>query len=87
MPKTIAQVIPRETQEAMHVVESELALAFGECGLDMSETDIKKFHKQMKDLDIRVIKIINGPESGYNVFKGKVLVKFIPALSVQGIVI
>lgn len=87
MPKTIAQVLPRETQEAMHVVENELAKAFGECGLDMTETNIKKFHQQMKDLNIKVVKIINGTESGYNVFKGDVLVKYIPALKVGGYVI
>lgn len=87
MPKTISQIVPRETQEAMELVEHELAMAFGDCGMDMTETDIKKFHQQMKDMDIRVIKIINGTESGYNVMKGNVLVKFIPAIMVRGIVI
>lgn len=87
MPKTISQVLPREAQECSHVVSREVADAFALCGLDMTETDIKKFHQQMKDLDIKVIKIINGPESGYHVMKNNILIKFIPASIAGGVVI
>lgn len=85
--KDINQVLPRETRDVADAVTIELVKAFAECGLNVNEPDMKKFHKEMKEKGVHVQKLINGTESGYHVIKNGLVVKFIPTVIVKGIVI
>ncbi len=81
------QVISRSQQEVISWVEAQLVDAFHECGLNCSEEDPEKFKAEMRDKGIQVDKIINGPESGFYVKRGEILVRFIPTNVVEGALI
>ena len=80
-------IVQGEIKEHLEWVEAQLVQAFHDAGLNVHTNDPEEFKKEMRKKKVEVRKIINGPESGYHVFKGDLLIKFIPSAVIDKVVI
>ena len=80
-------IVQGEIQEHLEWVEAQLVKAFHEAGLNIHTNDAEAFKKEMRKKKVEVRKIINGPESGFHVYKGDLLIKFIPSAVIDKVVI
>lgn len=76
-----------EIQEHLNWVEAQIVQAFHEAGLNVAEEDAEAFKTEMREKKVEIRKIINGPESGFHIFKDDILIKFIPSARIDGVVI
>ena len=80
-------IVQGEVKEHLEWVEAQLVEAFHDAGLDIYTSDPEAFKAEMREKKVEVRKIINGPESGFHIFKNEILIKFIPAANIEGVVI
>ena len=80
-------IVQGEVKEHLEWVEAQLVQAFHEAGLNIHTEDPEAFKREMREKKVEIRKIINGPESGFHILKNNILIKFIPAANIEGVVI